>query len=204
MRRSAARRGARRAAGGSGRRHGADRARPEAGHRVPVRAAAGLRRRVGDGAPRRGHAAGHRPRRARAAARRPGAGEPGVPHRGAARPGGHPARHASPTSTPGVIEQLFAADLAFLQDLYRRVNQEGHTRAGVTCPECQHTLRRRPRGWPPGGIVTYAADTLYDEVAYVAFHFGWSRAEILDLEHAERIRYVAQIDRLVGGRRPGV
>ncbi len=38
----------------------------------------------------------------------------------------------------GVIENLFAADLAFLQDLYRRVNTEGHTRAAVTCPACQH------------------------------------------------------------------
>jgi hypothetical protein len=40
----------------------------------------------------------------------------------------------------GVVENLFAADLAFLQDLYRRVNQEGHTRAEVTCPECEHTF----------------------------------------------------------------
>ncbi|GAB2603183.1 hypothetical protein [Kribbella endophytica] len=40
----------------------------------------------------------------------------------------------------GVIEDLFAADLAFLQDLYRRVNQEGHTRAGVDCPECGHAF----------------------------------------------------------------
>jgi len=40
----------------------------------------------------------------------------------------------------GVIENLFAADLAFLQDLYRRVNQEGHTRAGVTCPDCGHAF----------------------------------------------------------------
>jgi hypothetical protein len=40
----------------------------------------------------------------------------------------------------GVIENLFASDLAFLQDLYRRVNQEGHTRAAVTCPSCQHEL----------------------------------------------------------------
>jgi hypothetical protein len=40
----------------------------------------------------------------------------------------------------GVMENLFAADLAFLQDLYRRVNQEGHTRAGVTCPECGHAF----------------------------------------------------------------
>lgn len=40
--------------------------------------------------------------------------------------------------TPAVIESLFATDLAFLQDLYRRVNQEGHTHAAVTCPECDH------------------------------------------------------------------
>ncbi|WP_018680476.1 hypothetical protein [Actinokineospora enzanensis] len=38
----------------------------------------------------------------------------------------------------GIIENLFAADLAFLQDLYRRVNSEGHTRAGVECPQCGH------------------------------------------------------------------
>lgn len=40
----------------------------------------------------------------------------------------------------GTIENLFAADLAFLQDLYRRVNQEGHTRAAVTCPACQESF----------------------------------------------------------------
>jgi hypothetical protein len=38
----------------------------------------------------------------------------------------------------GLVENLFASDLAFLQDVYRRVNQEGHTRASVTCPNCQH------------------------------------------------------------------
>lgn len=37
----------------------------------------------------------------------------------------------------GVVEDLFASDLAFLQDLYRRVNQEGRTGAQVTCPECR-------------------------------------------------------------------
>jgi len=35
-----------------------------------------------------------------------------------------------------VIERLFASDLAFLQDLYRRINTEGHTHAAVTCPAC--------------------------------------------------------------------
>jgi hypothetical protein len=38
----------------------------------------------------------------------------------------------------GVIENLFASDVAFLQDLYRRVNSEGHTRAAVACPQCKH------------------------------------------------------------------
>jgi hypothetical protein len=35
-----------------------------------------------------------------------------------------------------VVENLFASDLAFLQDLYRRINTEGHTKAAVTCPAC--------------------------------------------------------------------
>lgn len=38
----------------------------------------------------------------------------------------------------GVIEELFASDLAFLQDMYRRINSEGGTRAAVACPECGH------------------------------------------------------------------
>jgi hypothetical protein len=43
----------------------------------------------------------------------------------------------SPVTT-GTIEGLFASDLAFLQDLYRRVNAEGHSQAAVTCPSCKH------------------------------------------------------------------
>lgn len=37
-----------------------------------------------------------------------------------------------------VVENLFASDLAFLQDLYRRINGEGHTEAAITCPACKH------------------------------------------------------------------
>jgi hypothetical protein len=39
---------------------------------------------------------------------------------------------------PGMVENFFATDLAFLQDLYRRINTEGHTHASVTCPSCRH------------------------------------------------------------------
>lgn len=38
----------------------------------------------------------------------------------------------------GIIENMFASDLAFLQDLYRRVNQEGSSQAAVACPSCKH------------------------------------------------------------------
>jgi hypothetical protein len=44
-------------------------------------------------------------------------------------------------------------------------------------------------------MVTYAIDTLLDEVAYVAYHFHWPQSEILDLEHPDRQRYVEQIGR---------
>lgn len=36
-----------------------------------------------------------------------------------------------------------------------------------------------------------------NEVAYVAYHFHWSQDEILDLEHHDRCRYVAEIASLV-------
>jgi hypothetical protein len=38
---------------------------------------------------------------------------------------------------PAVVEGLYAADLAFLQDLYRRVNENGTSRIAVQCPHCQ-------------------------------------------------------------------
>ena len=53
---------------------------------------------------------------------------------------------------PGLIENLFATDLAFLQDLYRRVNQEGHTRASVACPACQHAFTVDVAGGRPGEL----------------------------------------------------
>jgi hypothetical protein len=38
---------------------------------------------------------------------------------------------------PKVIEGLYAADLAYLQDLYRRCNENGHTRVRTLCPHCE-------------------------------------------------------------------
>ena len=44
--------------------------------------------------------------------------------------------------------------------------------------------------------MTYTSERLYEEVAYVAYHFHWPLSEILDLDHATRQRYVQEIGRI--------
>jgi hypothetical protein len=44
--------------------------------------------------------------------------------------------------------------------------------------------------------VTYGADRLHEEVAYVAYHLHWPLDDILDLEHPDRLRYVSEIARI--------
>ena len=42
-----------------------------------------------------------------------------------------------PQLNPKVIEGLFAGDLAYLQDFYRRINESGSNRVRVACPHCE-------------------------------------------------------------------
>jgi hypothetical protein len=51
--------------------------------------------------------------------------------------------------TPMVIEGLFAADFAYLQDLYQRINASGDDTLSVTCPKCEHGFE--VAGGPPMG-----------------------------------------------------
>lgn len=41
-----------------------------------------------------------------------------------------------PQVTPQVIERLFAADMAYLEDLYLRLNSQENVVLGVVCPHC--------------------------------------------------------------------
>jgi hypothetical protein len=45
--------------------------------------------------------------------------------------------------------------------------------------------------------VTYAADLIEEETAYLAYHFHWGMDAILDLEHADRRAYVRRVAELV-------
>jgi hypothetical protein len=42
--------------------------------------------------------------------------------------------------TPKIIENLFAADLAYLQDFYQRINGNGTAALKVVCPKCEHAF----------------------------------------------------------------
>ena len=40
-----------------------------------------------------------------------------------------------------VIENLFSTDLAYLQEFYRKINEEGGTpKHHIACPKCQHEM----------------------------------------------------------------
>jgi len=40
---------------------------------------------------------------------------------------------------------------------------------------------------------TYPTERLYEEVAFIAYHFNWSREEVMSLPHQERQRWCEEI-----------
>jgi hypothetical protein len=40
----------------------------------------------------------------------------------------------------GVIENLFAADLSYLQAFYQQINENGKTTRAIACPHCQKAV----------------------------------------------------------------
>jgi hypothetical protein len=47
--------------------------------------------------------------------------------------------------------------------------------------------------------VTYAADALFEEAAYLAWQMHWSLDDVLDLEHPDRRRFLDLLERFAGG-----
>ncbi len=45
-------------------------------------------------------------------------------------------------------------------------------------------------------MTTYASDRMFEEIAYVVYHFHWPLDEVLDLEHPLRLRFVEEIGRI--------
>ncbi|MEZ5351546.1 MAG: hypothetical protein R2762_02835 [Bryobacteraceae bacterium] len=53
-----------------------------------------------------------------------------------------------PQVTPKVIEGLYAADLAYLQEFYNRINRNGKASVEAECPKCAHefAVELNPQG----------------------------------------------------------
>ena len=49
-----------------------------------------------------------------------------------------------------------------------------------------------PTTWP-APCCEYPLKALYEEVAFVAYHFHWPPEAIMNMEHADRRRWVAEI-----------
>lgn len=57
-------------------------------------------------------------------------------------------------------------------------------------------LQGRHRRGSGGGILSYPLERLYQEVAYIAYHFHWSLDDILAMEHKERQIWVREISEI--------
>ena len=53
-----------------------------------------------------------------------------------------------------------------------------------------------------GGVVGYPLPALYEEVAFIAYHFHWPMETIVNLDHAERRKWVGEIS-AINERRNG-
>lgn len=45
-------------------------------------------------------------------------------------------------------------------------------------------------------MIGYPLPRLYEEVAFIAFHFHWPHDDIMALEHAERRKWVAEVSKI--------
>lgn len=48
--------------------------------------------------------------------------------------------------SPKTVEGLFSSDLAFLQDFYRRINEDGNHAIKVVCPRCENQFEVEHNG----------------------------------------------------------
>ncbi|TKY91147.1 MAG: hypothetical protein C5S46_07375 [Candidatus Methanomarinus sp.] len=45
-------------------------------------------------------------------------------------------------------------------------------------------------------MISYPLDRLYEEVAFIAYHFHWQYEAIMNMEHRERQRWCEEISRI--------
>lgn len=56
----------------------------------------------------------------------------------------------------------------------------------------------RTGGGSRGGVAGYPLESLYEEVAFISYHFHWPHDQVLGLEHVERRKWVYEISKING------
>ncbi len=56
-----------------------------------------------------------------------------------------------PDINPTTIEHMFAADVSYLQDFYRRINSNGNASISISCPHCEGNFDVDERSLFDGG-----------------------------------------------------
>jgi hypothetical protein len=59
-------------------------------------------------------------------------------------------------------------------------------------------MRRKVRagGYSLGGITGYPLNRIYEEVAFIAYHFHWGLEEVMNLPHKERRKWCEEISEI--------
>ena len=47
-----------------------------------------------------------------------------------------------------------------------------------------------------GGVISYPLENIYEEVAFISYHFNWSHDEVMKMEHADRRQWVSKISQI--------
>ncbi len=47
--------------------------------------------------------------------------------------------------------------------------------------------------WPPGGSISRLQEKVYQEAAYIAYHFHWSRGDVMSMSRRETRRWIGEI-----------
>jgi len=45
-------------------------------------------------------------------------------------------------------------------------------------------------------MIGYPSDSLYEEVAFIAYYLHWPHEEIMSLDHGERRKWVSEVSRI--------
>ena len=102
---------------------------------------------------------------------------------------------AMPSINTGVIERMFTADLAYLQEFYRRINEGGGSLGEGRLSELQLHVRGGAGGSDSGrgGIAVYPEERLHTELAFLAYYLHWPHEDLLNMEHRDRLRWAEEV-----------